>query len=92
MKAARNLTEGSIFRAILHLGIPTIATSILQSAFNLVDMFFVGKLGPTALAAVTISGIVIALLITVAIGISIGTLALVARFVGGPAASDRRPW
>ncbi len=69
-------------RAIVHLGIPTISTSLLQSAFNLVDMFFVGKLGPTALAAVTTSGIVIALLITVAIGISMGTLALVSRYWG----------
>lgn len=82
MKPARNLTEGSIFRSVLHLGIPTIAISLLQSGFNLVDMFFVGKLGPTALAAVTVSGIVIALLITVAVGISIGTLSLVARFWG----------
>ena len=78
----RDLTKGSIFRSVLHLGVPTIAISLLQSGFNLVDMFFVGKLGPTALAAVTISGIVIALLITVAVGISIGTLSLVARFWG----------
>lgn len=82
MNQTRNLTEGSVFRAILHLGIPTIAISLLQSTFNLVDMFFVGRLGPTALAAVTVSGIVIALLITVAIGISMGTLALVSRYWG----------
>ena len=82
MKPSRDLTEGSILRSVLHLGIPTIAISLLQSGFNLVDMFFVGKLGATALAAVTVSGIVIALLITVAVGISIGTLSLVARFWG----------
>jgi len=79
MPHSRDLTEGSILKAIARLGIPLIATSLLQSAFNLVDMFFVGVLGPAALAAVTVSGIVIALLITAAIGISIGTLALVAR-------------
>ncbi|MFH1038854.1 MAG: MATE family efflux transporter [PVC group bacterium] len=82
MRPPRNLTEGSTFRAVIHLGIPTIATSLLQSTFNLVDMFFVGKLGPGALAAVTVSGIIIALLITVAIGISMGTLALVSRCWG----------
>lgn len=82
MPPSRHLTEGSITRAIARLGVPLIATSILQSAFNLVDMFFVGRLGPAALAAVTLSGIVIALLITAAIGISIGTLALVARYWG----------
>ncbi|MDP8236879.1 MAG: MATE family efflux transporter [Candidatus Erginobacter occultus] len=82
MSPPRDLTEGSITRAIAHLGVPLIATSLLQSAFNLIDMFFVGRLGPAALAAVTLSGIVIALLITAAIGISIGTLALVARYWG----------
>ncbi len=82
MSPSRDLTEGSITRAIAHLGVPLIATSLLQSAFNLVDMFFVGRLGPSSLAAVTLSGIVIALLITAAIGISIGTLALVARYWG----------
>ena len=82
MKPSRDLTEGSILRSVIHLGIPTIAISLLQSGFNLVDMFFVGKLGTTALAAVTISGIVIALLIIVAVGISIGTLSMVAQFWG----------
>jgi len=82
MPHSRHLTEGSVIRAISRLGVPLIATSLLQSAFNLVDMFFVGRLGPAALAAVTLSGIVIALLITAAIGISIGTLALVARYWG----------
>ncbi len=82
MSPPRDLTEGSIFRAIARLGIPLIATSLLQSGFNLVDMFFVGMLGPAALAAVTLSGVVIALLITAAIGVSIGTLALVARYWG----------
>lgn len=79
---SRDLTEGSILKAIGRLGVPIIVTSFLQSAFNLADMFFVGRLGPAALAAVTLSGIVISLVITAAIGISIGTLALVARYWG----------
>lgn len=82
MASGRNLTEGSILRSIVYLGIPTIATGFLQSAFNVIDMLFVGRLGPTALAAVSISGVVIALLITVAIAVSIGTLALVSRYWG----------
>ncbi len=79
MSPPRDLTQGSILRAISRLGTPIIATSILQSVFNLVDMYFVGRLGAPALAAVTVSGIVVSLLITMAIGVSIGTLALVAR-------------
>ncbi len=83
MEIRNNLTEGSILRALFILGAPTIGTGLLQSAFNVIDMLFVGRLGPSALAAVSISGIIIFLLITVAIGISMGTLSLVSRYWGG---------
>lgn len=82
MSHKTDLTEVSILRSIFILGAPTIATGFLHSAFNVIDMFFVGRLGPKALAAVSISGVVIFLLITVAIGISIGTLSLISRFWG----------
>ncbi len=83
MERNNHLTEGSIPRALFKLGAPTIVTGFLQSTFNLIDMFFVGRLGPQALAAVSASGVVVFLLITVAIGISIGTLAVVSRLWGG---------
>lgn len=82
MAVKKNLMEESIPRALFILGAPTIITGFLQSTFNLVDMFFVGRLGPAALAAVSACGVVIFLLITVAIGISIGTLAVVSRLWG----------
>jgi len=64
------------------MAIPMIGGSILQSIQSMVDMFFVGKLGPQALAAVGMSGAALMILITVFMGINISTAAMVARAIG----------
>ena len=81
-KISRNLTEGSIVRNLWHLALPMIAGNLLQNAFNVVDMIFVGRLGPDAIAAVGMSGIMLGMIFIVSIGVSTGTVAMVARFIG----------
>ncbi|RKY88226.1 MATE family efflux transporter [candidate division KSB1 bacterium] len=76
------MTEGSIAKNIWYLALPMMVGNVLQDLFNIVDMIFVGKLGPAAIAAVSMSGILLMLVMTVAIGISTGTVALVARHFG----------
>ncbi|GAI86070.1 unnamed protein product, partial [marine sediment metagenome] len=51
MQIRRDLTEGNIIRNIWFLALPTVVTSALWDLFNIVDMIFVGKLGPSAIAA-----------------------------------------
>lgn len=82
MNNRRDLTEGSIVRNIWHLALPLMIGNVLQNAFSIVDMKFVGKLGKSAIAAVSISGIAMGILFVVIIGIYMGTIALVARFIG----------
>ena len=38
------LTEGSVLKNIIFLSLPMMLTLLLQDAFNLVDMYFVGNL------------------------------------------------
>ena len=78
----RDLTEGKLTRNIWHLALPLMVTSALQDLFNIVDMIFVGRLGPAAIAAVSVSGILMGVVRMVAIGISTGPVALVSRFIG----------
>ena len=78
----RDLTSGSIPRSIWVLAWPMMIGNFLQTAFNVVDMIFVGKLGPEAIAAVSLSGMILMLIITLIVGIGIGTTAMVARFIG----------
>jgi putative MATE family efflux protein len=78
----RDLTEGKLTRNIWHLALPLMVTSALQDLFNIVDMIFVGRLGPAAIAAVSVSGILMGVVRMLAIGISTGTVAMVSRFIG----------
>lgn len=58
------------------------ATNMLQTAYNVVDMIFVGKLGPSAIAAVSVCGAIMMLPFAVLIGLSTATVAIVSRFFG----------
>ena len=78
----RDLTEGNIIKNMWHLALPMMAGNLLHNVFNIVDMFFVGKLGPEAIAAVAMSGILLGVIWTGIMGVSVGTAAIVARFFG----------
>ena len=78
----QDYTQGSIPRAVFLLAIPMILELSLESVFALVDMFFVGRLGENAIATVGLTESVITLVYSVAIGLSTGATAIVARRVG----------
>ncbi len=50
------LTEGSISEKLMKLALPLMGTSFLTMAYNLTDLYWVGKIGTEAVAAVGISG------------------------------------
>ena len=68
------------------LGLPLALGMGGHALFNLVDLWIVGGLGPGAIAAVTISGLVNSLAMVVMQGVGDGSVAVVARAVG---AGDR---
>ncbi|MFC1568230.1 MATE family efflux transporter [Candidatus Margulisiibacteriota bacterium] len=78
----RDLTTISITKGIFLLALPMIVSNLLQAAFNLVDMIWVGRLGASALAAVAMAGQVLMVVMFVMIGIGVGTTAKVARAIG----------
>jgi len=77
-----DLTSGPVFGTVLRLAWPMILGNVLQNAFNVVDMIFVGRLGPEAIAAVALCGLLMQISWTLLIGVSIGTTAMVSRFYG----------
>lgn len=75
-------TTGNMNKAIVLLAIPMILELSLESVFAVVDMFFVGKLGPSAIATVGLTEAVVTLIYSVAIGLSAAATAMVARRIG----------
>jgi putative MATE family efflux protein len=75
-------TAGDISQAVILLAVPMILELSLESVFAIVDMFFVSKLGQSAIAIVGLTESVITIVYSVAIGLSTGATALVARRVG----------
>lgn len=87
-KQDKELTQGPILPKVISLTGPLMVVAILNSTLNLVDMFWVGKLGSDAIAAVAVSGTIMMVLFAVLIGITRGTVALVSRYVGAKDAKN----
>jgi putative MATE family efflux protein len=75
-------TQGSIPKAVFLLAIPMILELSLESVFAVVDIFFVGKLGANAIAAVGLTESVIMIIYSLGIGVSTAATAIVARRIG----------
>lgn len=78
----KSLTEGSILKALVALSLPVIGTNLLYSGYQLVDAFWVGRLGSNAVAAVSISFPVNFLLISITSGFAFAGSILVAQYAG----------
>ncbi len=76
------LTEGKIGTTLLKLAIPMFIGILSMIAFNLVDTFFVAQLGTNELAAMSFTFPVIMVIGSLAMGLGIGTSALVSRAIG----------
>jgi Na+-driven multidrug efflux pump len=78
----RDLTRGGIHRAIWYLAPAMMLELGILNVAQVLDTYWVGQLGSAALAAVTISTTVRWVLNSLANGLGIGGMALVARRIG----------
>ena len=81
-KINKNITAGKLSSSLWKLATPIMIAALLQDLFSLADLFFVGRLGHIAVAALSVSGVILAVIMMVAIGISSGATALIAHFTG----------
>jgi putative MATE family efflux protein len=79
----QNFTEGSIDRAIFLLSVPMILEMVMESLFAVIDVFFVSQLHDNdAVATIGLTESVLTLIYSIAIGLSMGATAMVARRIG----------
>jgi MATE family, multidrug efflux pump len=78
----RDYTVGPIGRSIILLAIPMVLEMCMESIFAVVDIKWVSYLGPDAMATVGLTESMLTLIYAIAIGLSIGATATVARRIG----------
>lgn len=78
----QDFTKGSIGVAAFLLAVPMVLEMAMESIFAVVDMIFVSSLGAEAIAVVGLTEAVLTIVYAIAIGLSMGIAALVARRIG----------
>ena len=78
----QDYTVGPIGRSIILLAIPMVLEMCMESIFAVVDIKWVSYLGPDAMATVGLTESLLTLIYAIAIGLSIGATAMVARRIG----------
>ena len=81
-RAARDYTRGNLHANIWLLAWPMVADMLSSSVYQIVDVYWLGKLGSAALAAATLATVIRWVLNSLAMGLGIGGLAVVARRIG----------
>lgn len=76
------LLEGSISRSLFLLAVPIMGANILQVAYQLVDAFWVGRLGASAVAAVSVTMPIMFVLVAAGMGFAIAGTTLIAQYTG----------
>jgi len=77
-----NLLKDPVASTLKRMTIPMIYGMILLMTFNLIDTFFVSMLGTQPLAAISFTFPVTFTVISLMIGLGIGTSAVIAKFLG----------
>ncbi len=75
-------TQIKIGKAIFLLSVPMILELIMESTFAVVDIYFVGTLGASAVATVGLTETYLFLLYSICMGLSMAVTAIVARRIG----------
>jgi putative MATE family efflux protein len=78
----RDLTQGSITSHILRMAAVMLIGMMGQTLYFLVDLYFVSRLGPHAVAGVGVAGNITFVVIAITQMLGVGTVALIAHAVG----------
>ena len=75
-------TEGRIFQSLLNIALPIIFANLLQTAYQLIDTFWLGRLGANAVAAVSLSFPILFLVLALGSGLTLAGTVMVSHHKG----------
>ena len=76
------LTTGRVGKILVKLTIPMLFGIVAMVAFNLVDAFFIGRLGTKELAALSFTFPVVMIINSIALSLGVGASAVISRAIG----------
>ena len=83
-KTSINMLEGPLMGKLVRFAMPIAASSMLQQLFNAADTAVVGRFADAnALAAVGTNGEIVALLVSLSLGLAVGANVMLAKCIGG---------
>lgn len=78
----RRLLEGSVFKSLVTISLPIILANLMQSLYQFIDTFWVGRMGAESVAAVFLSFPILFFLNSLAMGFTMAGSILVAQYNG----------
>src|SRR5205085_5353764 len=78
----KDLTQGSVTKHLLHMSAFMAVSMVVQTLYLLADLFWVGRLGKEAIAAVGVAGNLTMIVLAVTQMLGVGTTALISQAAG----------
>ncbi|MDK2952393.1 MAG: hypothetical protein PWQ77_2058 [Kosmotogales bacterium] len=85
-----DILNNKMFPTLLKLSWPMILANMFQNIYNIIDTFWLGKLGKEAVAAPTVAWPIIFTFISISSGFSVAALALVSQYIGAGRKDEAR--
>ena len=81
-KRRRYMLEGHLLVVISMIAVPQVVTMLVDSLYNMVDAYYVSRLGESAIAAVGVNDSLMMLIRAVSIGFGMGSSSFISRALG----------
>src|SRR2546430_1293603 len=78
----KDLTQGSVTRHLLHMSAFLAASMVVQTLYLLADLYWVGRLGKEAIAAVGVAGNITMIVLALTQMLGVGTTTLISQAAG----------
>ncbi len=82
MQNQKNYTEGKIINSLVSLAFPIIMANVLQTMYQLIDTFWLGRLGANAVAGVSLSFPILFLVLSIGGGLTLAGTVMVSHSKG----------
>jgi putative MATE family efflux protein len=82
-QSSQALISGPIAPTLISLAAPMLLAILSMMSFNLIDTFFIAKLGTPQLAALTLTFPVVMVISMFTIGLGVGAMAVISQSIGG---------